>query len=257
MDLQLAGRIVFVAGASRGIGLGIADACLAEGARVALVARGADVLKETADQLATRYGKDRIWATSGDMRKTEDVEKAFEDCEAQFGPIWGAVANVGIHPCPPGFDVDDESWDAGINQNLGSSFRVARAALRRMTPRGEGSILLISSIAGLAAMGSALTYGTAKAAVNHLSGELAKLAGRSGIRVNTLAPGNIIFAGGDWDKRMSGSRREAWQRWIDREVPLKRFGKPEEIGSVAAFMLSPVASFLAGAMLPVDGAQSC
>ena len=90
-----------------------------------------------------------------------------------------------------------------------------------------------------------------------LKGELAKLAGRSGIRVNTLAPGNIIFPDGDWDKRMKSSRREAWQRWLDREVPLKRFGKPEEIGSVATFMLSPVASFLAGAMLPVDGAQSC
>jgi 3-oxoacyl-[acyl-carrier protein] reductase len=257
MDLQLAGRIVFIAGASRGIGLGIAEACLAEGAKVALVARGADVLKETADRMANQYGKDRIWTASGDMRKTADVEKAFGDCEAQLGPIWGAVANVGIHPCPPGFEVDDASWDAGINQNLGSSFRVARAALRRMTPRGEGSILLISSIAGLAAMGSALTYGTAKAAVNHLSGELAKLAGRSGIRVNALAPGNIIFPDGDWDKRMKGSRREAWQRWLDREVPLKRFGKPEEIGSIATFMLSPVASFLAGAVLPVDGAQSC
>jgi 3-oxoacyl-[acyl-carrier protein] reductase len=257
MDLQLAGRIVFIAGASRGIGLGIAEACLAEGAKVALVARGAAALRETAERLAAQYGKDRVWTTSGDMRKTEDVEKAFGGCEAQFGPVWGAVANVGIHPCPPGFDVDDDNWDAGINQNLGSSFRVARAALRRMTPRGEGSILLISSIAGISAMGSALTYGTAKAAVNHLSGELAKLAGRSGIRVNTLAPGNIIFPDGDWDKRMKGSRSEAWQRWLDREVPLKRFGKPEEIGSVATFMLSPVASFLAGAMLPVDGAQSC
>jgi 3-oxoacyl-[acyl-carrier protein] reductase len=257
MDLQLAGKIVFIAGASRGIGLGIADALLAEGAKVALVARGANVLNETADLLAARYGRDQIWTASGDMRKTEDVEKAFAGCETQFGPIWGAVANVGIHPCPPGFDIDDESWDGGITQNLGSSFRVARAALRRMTPRGEGSILLISSIAGLSAMGSGLTYGTAKAAVNHLGGELAKLAGRSGIRVNTLAPGNIIFPDGDWEKRMNGPRREAWQRWLDREVPLKRFGKPEEIGSVAAFLLSPVASFLAGAMLPVDGAQSC
>src|SRR6185312_7724973 len=257
MDLQLAGRVIFIAGASRGIGLGIADACLAEGAKVALIARGADALKETADRLAGQHGRDRVWAVSGDMRKTADVEKAVGDCETHFGPIWGAVANVGIHPCPPGFDVDDESWDAGVDQNLGSSFRVARAALRRMTPRGEGAILLISSIAGLAAMGSGLTYGTAKAAVNHLSGELAKIAGRSGIRGNTLAPGNIIFPDGDWEKRMNSSRREAWQRWIDREVPLKRFGKPEEIGRVAAFMLSPAASFLAGAILPVDGAQSC
>ena len=79
MDLQLAGKIVFIAGASRGIGLGIADALLAEGAKVALVARGANILNETADLLAARYGRDQIWTASGDMRKTEDVEKAFAD----------------------------------------------------------------------------------------------------------------------------------------------------------------------------------
>lgn len=257
MDLQLTNRVVFIAGASRGIGLAIAQACLAEGAKVALIARGAESLSASAKQLADQYGQDHVWTATGDMRKTEDVEKNVAGCEDHWGAIWGAVANVGIHPCPTGFDVDDESWNAGINQNLGSSFRVARAALRRMTPRGEGAILLISSIAGLAAMKSPLTYGTAKAAVNHLSSELAKLAGTAGIRVNTLAPGNIIFPGGDWDKRMNSSRREAWLRWIDREVPLKRFGKPEEIGTVATFMLSPVASFMTGALVPVDGAQSC
>lgn len=257
MDLQLTDRVVFIAGASRGIGLAIAHACLAEGAKVALVARGAKSLSASAKRLANQYGPNHVWTTTGDMRKTDDVERAFSDCEDQLGPIWGTVANVGIHPCPEGFEINDETWDAGINQNLGSSFRVARAALRRMTPRGEGAVLLISSIAGLAAMKSPLTYGTAKAAVNHMSAELAKLAGTSGIRVNTLAPGNIIFPDGDWEKRMSSSQGDAWRRWINREVPFKRFGRPEEIGSVATFMLSPVASFMAGAIVPVDGAQSC
>jgi 3-oxoacyl-[acyl-carrier protein] reductase len=256
MDLQLAGKVVFIAGGSRGIGLGIAEACLGEGAKVALTARSAAPLKEATDRLSHQFGKDRVWSAAGDMRKTGDIENAVAGCESELGPIWGAVANVGIHPCPLGFDVDDESWDEGIAQNLGSSFRVARAALRRMTPRGEGTILLISSIAGLAAMGTGLTYGTAKAAVNHLGGELAKIAGKSGIRVNTLAPGNILFPDGDWDTRMKGPKREAWERWINREVPLRRFGTPQEIGSVAAFMLSPVASFLTGAVVPVDGAQS-
>jgi 3-oxoacyl-[acyl-carrier protein] reductase len=125
-----------------------------------------------------------------------------------------------------------------------------------MAPRGEGALLLISSIAGTSAMGTPLTYGTAKAAVGHLAKEVARLAAPAGVRANCIAPGNIVFPGGDWEERRTGPRKESWLRWIEREVPMKRFGLPEEIGSVAAFLLSPRASFLTGAVVPVDGGQS-
>lgn len=256
MDLQLVDKVVFIAGASRGIGLGIAESCLAEGAKVALTARGADVLKETHRQLADRYGKDKLWSFAGDMRQSGDIDTAIARCEREFGPIWAAVANVGIHPCPSGFDVPDAIWDAGFTQNLTASYRLARAALNAMSKRSEGALLFISSIAGVEALGTPLTYGTAKAAVNHLAQELSKLTGASGIRVNTIAPGNILFPGGDWEKRSTGERAEAWNRWLRREVPMKRFGKPEEIGTIAAFLLSPRASFLTGATIPVDGGQT-
>lgn len=256
MDLGLKDKVIFVAGASRGIGLGIVEACLAEGARVAITARGAEALEETRVDLAGRYGADKLWSMAGDLRETAVIEKALAGAEEALGPLHGAVANVGLHPCPPGAAVDDETWDAGFSQNLGSAWRLARGAYARMEPRKAGSILFISSIAGLGALGTPLTYGTAKAAVNHLTKELGQIAGRKGVRVNCIAPGNIIFPGNEWEKRSDGERAENWNRWVRREVPLQRYGTPAEIGSMAAFLMSDQASFVHGAVIPVDGGQT-
>jgi 3-oxoacyl-[acyl-carrier protein] reductase len=82
------------------------------------------------------------------------------------------------------------------------------------------------------------------------------MSGPAGVRVNTIAPGNILFPGGDWEARSTGAGAEAVARWIKREVPLRRYGRPEEIGAAAAFLLSPLANFITGAIVPVDGGQT-
>ena len=94
MDLQLKDKVIFVAGASRGIGLGIVEACLQEGAKVAMTARGAEALEEQRARLAKQYGEDRVWARAGDMRETAVIEAALDDVEKDFGPVWGAVGYV-------------------------------------------------------------------------------------------------------------------------------------------------------------------
>lgn len=254
MDLQLKDRVVLIAGASRGIGLAIAEALLAEGAKVALTARGAEGLEKVRVDLSKRHGAGRVWAQAGDMQNTAVIDQVIARVEAEFGPLWGAVANVGLHPCPPGFEIDDETWNASFSQNLDSAYRFARTSLRRMSARGEGALLFISSVCGVQVVGSPLPYGVAKAGMNHMAKELARIAGPLGVRVNAIAPGNIIFPGGDWEKRTQADPA-LWREWIDREVPLQRFGIPSEIGVPAAFFLSPIATFLTGAVLQVDGGQ--
>lgn len=256
MDLGLKDRIIFIAGASRGIGHGIAQSLLEEGARVALTARGAEGLERAQKEFADVYGPGRVWSFAADLTSTAGITGAVEACEAEFGPLSGAVANVGLSPSPLGLEVGDEDWQAGLDQNLNSAFRLARCVIPRLSENGGGSFLFISSIAGLAALGTPLVYGATKAAVNHLSTSLARFSGRTNVRVNTIAPGNIIFPGGTWEQNATGPRAEAWARWISREVPLNRFGTPREIGDTAAFLLSERASFINGAVITVDGGQT-
>jgi 3-oxoacyl-[acyl-carrier protein] reductase len=256
MDLGLTDKVVFIAGASRGIGYGIARSLLEEGAKVALTARGAKALEETRAEFSAEFGSEKVWSFAGDLTQTSGIEAALAACEEEFGQINAAVANVGLSPSPLGAEVSDDDWQAGLDQNLNSAFRLARGAIPRITKAGGGSFLFISSIAGLASLGTPLIYGATKAAVNHLSTSIARFTADTNVRVNTIAPGNIIFEGSTWEKNANGPRGDAWARWIRREVPMKRFGTPREIGDTAAFLLSERASFINGEVIAVDGGQT-
>lgn len=260
MNLELKDKTVFVAGASRGIGFGMARAFAQEGAKVALTGRGEPGLDAARAALAADgIDASRLLTIAGDMTRSADLAAALDATEAKLGPLHTVIANVGMSKAPLGFDVPDELWNADLLQNLSGSYYLAREALKRILKRPAAerqgaSIIFISSIAGVDALGTAVTYAASKAAVNHTTRALSKLVGKEGIRVNAIAPGNILFEGGVWD-RNTKERPDDWGRWIKREVALRRFGKVEEIADAALFLASPRASFITGEVLVVDGGQ--
>lgn len=260
MDLQLKGKVVFIAGASKGIGLGMARGFAKEGAKIALTGRGEAALDAARALLVEEGAKPADLLTiAGDMTSSDVIAKALDTTQEKLGPIHCAIANVGLGRAPLGFDVSDADWEADVQQNLYGAVFLAREALRRILARPaserEGAnLILISSIAGVDALGTSLTYATTKAGINHTTKSLAKLVGKDGVRVNAIAPGNILFKDGDWEKRVN-ERPDAWGRWINREVALRRFGKVEEIADAALFLASPRASFVTGEILVVDGGQ--
>lgn len=259
MELGLADKHVFIAGASRGIGLAIAETFLKEGARVSLTARGAEALELSYEALAARYGRERLFRKAGDMTQTRPIVAALEEAEAALGPLYCVVGNVGIDTTPPGWEVDDETFDIGFAQNFLCSYRLAREAVKRVLPRSpeerEGfNIVFITSGAGINAVSTPLTYGSSKAMLNHVTKELGKLLGKSGIRVNAVSPGMTLFPGAAWEKLISEDR-ERWMSYVHQQVPLQRFAKPEEAADVVAFVASKRASFVNATIVVADGGQ--
>jgi len=259
MDLGLTGKVAFVAGASRGIGYAIAESFLKEGAKVAITGRSPGPLADAESRLTAEYGAGRVFQFAGDMTATRDIAASLDASAEALGPIDHVIANVGIGSAPTGFDVSDEDWAGDVLQNLTGSMFVAREALKRMLARdaekrGQPSITFISSIAGVDAIGTSLPYGATKAALNHVTREMAKQVGKDNIRINTVAPGNIMFPGGNWEKIVEGNPGY-FGKWIDREVALQRFGTVEEIADAVIFASSERASFLTGEVMIVDGGQ--
>jgi 3-oxoacyl-[acyl-carrier protein] reductase len=242
LDLELSQKVAIVTGSSKGLGLASARALAAEGCRVTICARGETKLAEAAAELtaiAAAHPGPRVLAVAADLSTAAGVETVVARTVEAFGGLDILVNNIGLARGAGIADTSDAEWQEAFDQTLFPAVRASRLAVPLMRKRGGGAIVMIASIWGRES-GGRMTYNAVKAAE---------------IRVNSVAPGSIRFPGGSWERRVQDDP-EGMAEFVRRELPFGRFGRPEEVGAVVAFLASARASWISGASVTVDGCQS-
>jgi gluconate 5-dehydrogenase len=245
---DLTGRSAIVTGSGRGLGRAIARGLAEAGARVVISGRGADSVRDAANEL--RAEGHEVMDVVFDAQKREDVERLVATAVDGFGGLDVMVVNHGIGRAAKAADITPEAWDEMIAVNLTSAFHCAQVAGRRMIAQGRGSIVFTSSTSSTVVFDRLASYGAAKAGLDHLARHLAVEWAPHGVRVNCVAPGYMTS-----HMRGSEDRYEdpaALQAVLDA-TPMGRKGDPGELVGPVVFLASDASSYVTGLSIPVDG----
>ena len=255
MDLALSNKVAIVTGGSRGLGLAAATALVGEGAHVVVCARGEEALQRAAAGVQkTAAPGVRVAAVVADLATEAGARHVVDSAAKEFGRIDVLVNNIGTAKGADLESTSDADWQEAFDQTLFPAIRASRLVVPHMQRAGGGVILLIASIWGRES-GGRMTYNAVKAAEISLGKALAQQLAPSGIRVNSIAPGSILFEGGSWHQRQQADP-EGIAQFVARELPFGRFGRADEVGDVVAYLASSRASWISGACITVDGCQS-
>ncbi len=248
MQLNLAGKTALITGSSKGIGLAIAQALHAEGCKVVLNSRN---LVELAKVTAQLYGAIGV---AGDVTQPTEAHRVVTEVIKSFGKLDIVVCNVGSGKSVPPGEETPEEWQRVFALNLWSTTNTVAAA-RDALADSKGTIVCISSICGLEVIvGAPITYSAAKAALHAYIRGMARPLGKQGIRINAIAPGNILFDGSVWSRKLS-ENATAVQAMLEKDVALSCLGTPQDVASLVVYLASSPAGFATGAIWTLDGGQ--
>ena len=245
-ERPLEGRVTLVTGGSRGIGAAISQQLAAAGAKVGVNYTANREAAEAVVSAITAAGGEAV-AILGDVSDPEAAGAMVDATEEAFGDdLWNLVANAGITRDNLISRITPEDWDRVIDDNLGGTFHVARAASRKMLRKKRGSIVTMSSVVGVHGNLGQTNYAASKGGVIALTKALAKEVGSRGIRVNCVAPGYI-------STELTDVLNDEIRGVLLAQTPLGRLGEPDDIANTVRFLLSDDAAFVTGAILSVDG----
>ena len=241
-------KVAIVTGAGRGIGESIARHFVEAGAKVAVVSRSeANSSKVAAALESIRPGSAKAYAV--DVADFDAVQTVGEQIVADFGRVDILVNNAGITRDTLAMRMSSDDWDAVLDTNLKGSFNFIRAVLRTMVKQRSGRIINISSVSGLMGLAGQANYAASKAGLIGQTKALAKEVASRGITVNAVAPGFI-------DTDMTAVLNEEIRKGALAQIPLARFGQPEDIAAAVGFLSGPSASYITGQVLAVDGGMA-
>ncbi len=248
MQLELKDKKVLITGSSHGIGEEIAHVLHAEGCRIALNGRNSSALQHVKEKLSGSVG------IVGDVTKPEEAKHIVREAVNTLGGLDILICNVGNgRSLPPGNEHYEE-WQRVFASNLWSTTNMVEAA-RSSLAASKGNIVCLSSICGLEVIpGAPVTYSAAKAALNAYVRGIARPLGQEGIRINAIAPGNILFEGSVWADKLN-KNANAVNNMLEQEVALKKLGTARNVAELAAYLASPRASFATGVIWTLDGGQ--